>query len=200
MSRDLDSRLSDREQGAVQDWLHSNKSVHVMRDHINHDFPMVGCCWGTRLFDQNIRLKWKISWNNAINDTIMYSHHDSWGPDQIFLERCLTTSVEFFVYPIGTLKYLFQLFLCFRYVWPWAENEAIGHDSYYCLKYNTNNTKAFPTERKTGPNNFVGAPKTTQWSMETKVPCACCASESTTKRQRKHKKQKKRKKLLKYKK
>ena len=99
MSRDLDSRLSDREQGAVQDWLDSNKSVHVMRDHINHDFPMVGCCWGTRLFDQNIRLKWKISWNNAINDTIMYSHHDSWGPDQIFLERCLTTSVEFFCIP-----------------------------------------------------------------------------------------------------
>ena len=99
VSRDLDSRLSDREQGAVQDWLHSNKSVHVMRDHINHDFPMVGCCWGTRLFDQKIRLKWKISWNNAINDTIMYSHHDSWGPDQIFLERCLTTSVEFFCIP-----------------------------------------------------------------------------------------------------
>ena len=43
-----------------------------------------------------------------------------------------------------------------RYVWPWAEKDSIGHDSYYCLKYN-HNTKPFPTKRKIGPNNFVGA-------------------------------------------
>ena len=81
--------------------------------------------------------------------------------------------------------YLFQFSPCSRYVWPWAENEAIGHDSYYCLKYNTNTTKPFPTKRKTGPNNFVGAPVTSKWSMETKVPCACC-----TKKQKKPKKAK----------
>ena len=87
MSRDLDCRFGERENGAVQDWLHSDKSIHVMRDHIKHDFPIVGCCWGTKLFDQNIRSKWKMSWKSGQADTIMYSHHDSWGPDQIFLER-----------------------------------------------------------------------------------------------------------------
>ena len=65
-----------------------------------------------------------------------------------------------------------------RYVWPWAENEAIGHDSYYCLKYNTNNTKPFPTTREIGPNNFVGAPVMTEWFMENKVRCSCCAKKS----------------------
>ena len=71
-----------------------------------------------------------------------------------------------------TQKYL-SIIPFSRYVWPWAENEAIGHDSYYCLKYNTNNTKPFPTTREIGPNNFVGAPVTSKWSMETKVPCTC---------------------------
>ena len=81
-----------------------------------------------------------------------------------------------------------------RYVWPWAENEAIGHDSYHCLKYNTNNTKPFPTKRKTGPNNFVGAPITTEWSMETKVPCTCCAKKKPKKLKKAQKSSKKLKK------
>ena len=42
-----------------------------------------------------------------------------------------------------------------RYVWPWAEDDSLGHDSYYCLKYN--NTKSFPTKRNIGVNNFVAA-------------------------------------------
>ena len=76
-----------------------------------------------------------------------------------------------------TLKYLGVLinFTCSRYVWPWAENEAIGHDSYYGLKYNTNNTRPFPGYQLPGPNNFVGAPLMTEWFMENKVSNACCA-------------------------
>ena len=87
MSRDIDSRFGDRENGAVQEWLHSDKSIHVMRDHVNHDVPMLACCWGTKLFDQNIRSKWKMSWKSGLDDAIMYAHQDSWGPDQIFLKR-----------------------------------------------------------------------------------------------------------------
>ena len=87
VSRDLDSRLSDREHAAVQEWIKSNKSIHVMRDHIMHDFAMVGCCWGTKLNGKNIRLQWKSAWNDGQNDAIMYAYPDRWGPDQIFLER-----------------------------------------------------------------------------------------------------------------
>ena len=97
VSRDLDSRFSDREYEAVQEWIKSNKSVHVMRDHVMHDFAMVGCCWGTKLNGQNIRLHWKSAWNNGQDDAIMYGHHDSWGPDQIFLERYETDWVCFYL-------------------------------------------------------------------------------------------------------
>ena len=69
----------------------------------------------------------------------------------------------------------FKKFTCSRYVWPWADNEAIGHDSYYGLKYNTNNTRPFPGYQLPGPNNFVGAPVMTEWFMENKVANACCA-------------------------
>lgn len=41
-SRDLDSPLSERELHAVNEWLSSNKSWHVMRDHPFHSVPMLG--------------------------------------------------------------------------------------------------------------------------------------------------------------
>ena len=61
-------------------------------------------------------------------------------------------------------------FTCSRYVWPWAENEAIRHDSYHGLKYTPTVSRPFPGYQLTGPNNFVGAPV-----MENKVANACCA-------------------------
>ena len=36
VSRDLDSRLSQREATAVQHWLASNRTFHIMRDHWDH--------------------------------------------------------------------------------------------------------------------------------------------------------------------
>ena len=44
--RDTDSRLSLREKYAVDEWLGSNKTVHIMRDHPYHNFPMLGGMWG----------------------------------------------------------------------------------------------------------------------------------------------------------
>lgn len=48
MSRDLDSALTQRERSAVDDWLTSNKSFHVMRDHPKHRIRMLGGLWGFR--------------------------------------------------------------------------------------------------------------------------------------------------------
>ena len=36
VSRDLDSRLSNREAAAVRQWLASNRTFHIMRDHWDH--------------------------------------------------------------------------------------------------------------------------------------------------------------------
>ena len=86
VSRDLDSISSDREYAAVQEWLNSNASIHVMRDHPRHVVPMVGSAWGTKLFKESIRTKWTKSWQNGLEDNIMYIANHLWGPDQEFLE------------------------------------------------------------------------------------------------------------------
>lgn len=48
ISRDIDSRLNEREQAAVAEWLESDKLIHCMRDHIEHNVPILGGMWGCR--------------------------------------------------------------------------------------------------------------------------------------------------------
>jgi hypothetical protein len=44
--RDTDSRLSSREKEAVSEWLASDKTFHIMRDHPFHGYPILGGMWG----------------------------------------------------------------------------------------------------------------------------------------------------------
>jgi len=46
--RDLDDRLSDRHKFVVDQWLDSDKDLHIIRDHPNHLFPIMGGLWGCR--------------------------------------------------------------------------------------------------------------------------------------------------------
>ncbi|XP_063870040.1 uncharacterized protein LOC135105628 isoform X1 [Scylla paramamosain] len=46
LSRDSDSWLLDREVAAVQEWLSSDLTFHVMRDHPNHKAVMLAGLWG----------------------------------------------------------------------------------------------------------------------------------------------------------
>ncbi|MFZ2167327.1 MAG: hypothetical protein WAV50_00485 [Minisyncoccia bacterium] len=46
VSRDCDSRLSPREKAAVDEWLATNKSLHVMRDAYNHTYPIMAGMFG----------------------------------------------------------------------------------------------------------------------------------------------------------
>ncbi len=49
ISRDTDSRLTERERAAVDDWLASGKQFHIMRDHPLHSqWPIQGGMWGVR--------------------------------------------------------------------------------------------------------------------------------------------------------
>jgi hypothetical protein len=48
ISRDTDSRLSQREVDAVSAWLKSGKLFHVMRDHPAHGVPILAGMWGAR--------------------------------------------------------------------------------------------------------------------------------------------------------
>jgi len=49
ISRDVDSRLSLREQVAVNEWLESGRQFHIMRDHPFHNcWPIMAGMWGIR--------------------------------------------------------------------------------------------------------------------------------------------------------
>ena len=77
LSRDTDSRLSNREKLAVDEWLESNKDFHIMRDHPYHKTEILGGMWGVR----NGLLK---NMKQLIGD---YTKGDFWQVDQNFLRE-----------------------------------------------------------------------------------------------------------------
>ena len=46
--RDTDSRIGVRDKAAVDEWLNSNKNVHIMRDACVHGWQICGGAWGVR--------------------------------------------------------------------------------------------------------------------------------------------------------
>jgi len=48
ISRDCDSRLNLREKAAVDEWMASEESFHIMRDHPNHGVHILGGMWGVK--------------------------------------------------------------------------------------------------------------------------------------------------------
>jgi hypothetical protein len=48
ISRDADSRISDKEYQAVRDWEKTDKVFHAMRDHKLHNFPVMAGMWGVK--------------------------------------------------------------------------------------------------------------------------------------------------------
>ena len=48
ISRDCDSRISQREVNAINEWISSDKDFHIMRDHPYHQVPILSGMWGAR--------------------------------------------------------------------------------------------------------------------------------------------------------
>lgn len=82
ISRDTDSRLSQREKMAVDEWLESDKGLHIMRDHPYHNSLIMGGMWGMK---KGVFPKMK-----EMIET--YIKGDFWQVDQNFLNQI--------VYPI----------------------------------------------------------------------------------------------------
>lgn len=60
--RDCDSRISEREVVAVNEWLESDKEFHIMRDHPHHHVPILSGMWGCKsnsLDIKNLINQWK---------------------------------------------------------------------------------------------------------------------------------------------
>ncbi len=79
ISRDVDTRIQPREVLAVNEWLESNKSLHIMRDHPQHFPKILGGMYGIKCTDELSNLNWI--------DTIDYFFrvNDNKKDDQDFL-------------------------------------------------------------------------------------------------------------------
>mgnify|MGYP003435601509 CR=1 FL=1 len=87
LSRDCDSRFSDREVSAITEWLDSDKDFHIMRDHPYHTVPILGGMWGCR----NGLLRSHI---NILELIKTWSHFSIKGCDQDFLGQVIYPLVK----------------------------------------------------------------------------------------------------------
>jgi len=77
ISRDSDSRLSEREKKCIDEWLESDKKFSIIRDHHRHyDWPMLGGMWG---------MKGKLN-NQVFSLMEEYAQNHAYTADQVFLK------------------------------------------------------------------------------------------------------------------
>lgn len=84
ISRDTDSRLNQRERAAVDAWLASEASFHVMRDHPQHGTAILGGLWGAKRDSIPEMVSLAADWEKA----------NRWGPDQDFLAEKIAPRVR----------------------------------------------------------------------------------------------------------
>jgi hypothetical protein len=90
LSRDADSRISQREMNLVNDFLHSNKTFHIIRDHPKHDLLVLGGTFGMKVKEFHKVIKKKRVKFYPINYFLNHFHNTveegkDKGPDQDFL-------------------------------------------------------------------------------------------------------------------
>jgi hypothetical protein len=87
MSRDTDTRILLREKLAVDEWLASEKTFHIMRDHPHHmnkQYPIMAGMFGTR------KIKKINSWRCMLNNQTSIDKYD----DQRFLNNVVYPSIN----------------------------------------------------------------------------------------------------------
>jgi hypothetical protein len=85
ISRDADSRLSEREAKAVNEWLASENLFHVMRDHPAHSIEILGGMWGAR----------KPILGDMLHLIRAYTKGNFWQVDQNFLKEIVWPRVKY---------------------------------------------------------------------------------------------------------
>jgi len=85
ISRDSDSRISEREVRCVNEWIESGKKFSIIRDHERHyDWPILACMWGMRgCLDESF-----------LDKMNQYSNKHFYTSDQIFLAKEIWTLAE----------------------------------------------------------------------------------------------------------
>jgi hypothetical protein len=85
ISRDTDSRLSEREYKCVNEWIESGKKFSIIRDHYSHyQWPILAGMWGMRgKLDDNILVLME-----------QYGKQHFYTSDQIFLRDVIWPIAE----------------------------------------------------------------------------------------------------------
>ena len=81
--RDIDSQLNFREKAAVDEWIESGKSYHIMRDHPNHKYAIQAGMWGGKA--GNIKI-WPL-----VNQ---WSQFDYYSCDEHFLQQTIYPEIK----------------------------------------------------------------------------------------------------------
>jgi len=91
MCRDTDSRVTSREAVLVRDWIDSNRSFHVIRDHVLHNDLMLAGMWGGHS-SPSLSLPQLMA--SYFNGTVT----NKYGHDQRFLAREIWPRIKGSVY------------------------------------------------------------------------------------------------------
>ena len=118
MSRDIDSPIFERETTIVRQWLKSEKTIHIIRDHPQHIIPILGGLWGIKL-DQERAWRENVA-KYLLSPDVVRCYSDV--RDQNFLEDVLWPHAN--THKLRTME----------------------HDSFHCQKYR--NAIPFPTRKE----------------------------------------------------
>ena len=100
ISRDCDSLISHRESLMVREWVNSSQSIHIIRDHPYHSFPVMGGMWGAK----------KNSFHFIGKHLLQFNFKNKYGNDQDFLAQIyaylsLNSLTHDSIYSFETPKY-----------------------------------------------------------------------------------------------
>ena len=118
MSRDIDSPIFERETTIVRQWLKSEKTIHIIRDHPQHTVPILGGLWGIKLDKER-------AWRESAANYLL-------SPDVV---RCYTNVrdqnfLEDFLWPYARSH----------------PQRTLEYDSFHCQEFR--NSIPFPTRKE----------------------------------------------------
>lgn len=81
--RDADSRILERDQWCIREFINSNKKAHIIRDHYHHRMRIMGGMWGVKKGVLPLIQPFYKEWIQSRRDK------DNYNTDQLFLQECV---------------------------------------------------------------------------------------------------------------
>ncbi|XP_069945653.1 uncharacterized protein [Cherax quadricarinatus] len=191
--RDTDSMIIQREVDAVRDWLSSDKQFHIMRDHPNHDFALMGGLWGVRWDPDPTEPAARNQDPSAISLAGRSQYPGSTGlpigdqgsdPTRFADRNQVTDNTRYTGHFLAVFRdimltkakdkekqmYGGDIYILEEILWPVMQFRVLTHDSYYCGDYE-NDTVPWPTQRVDG--RFAGFRRYKKKFENEKIPEEC---------------------------